>query len=914
MAAEVASLVFSVDSAQARKAAGDLDLLARKTGPAAAGAKKVASASSTAGRGISKFTKSIALAAGGLVSFVAIMATVRKSLSVALDFDAALGEASTLIEGTVEEMEFLQQAARDLAKEFGGTGTAQVEAFYQAISAGAGTVQESSELLDTANKLAIGGVTGLVTSVDVLTTATNAYAAAGLASSDAADILFIGVKTGKTTIDQLAGALGQVVPIASAMGVSFTEVVSATAALTTQGQSTRQAVTGLRQILANIVKPATQASEAAKQLGLDFSSTALRTKGLAGFLEDVIDKTGGSQDAMAKLFGSVEALNAVLAFAGGAGDSLNRILGEMEGRAGAATTAYEKMAAQLSERLKVQLALVSDLFLQLGTTILSVMVPAFEMITSNMELLSSVLFVLAATQLPRLVTMLATTAASYLTVTAATTAWTVAVGFLSRAFIFFGGPLALVTGAIALLILNWSDLVALFRKGFGIIESVSAATDRLVESAGNEITQIGLLNKAVKTSTALSLETAETKLKEAKTRLLNIQAIQVEQRLLALGSHEALIIRDQLITQELALAKAEQQRADGSKILDSSIKRIVEQIAAGNLLLDIITAPNATLVEAVAIATESVRILTDAIADQKEGWVLLGDAVIPVTEATKALALATDAQVEAQKKAEAARLAAIKQADDVIIGLRDEIILLGLTNEQQALYNALKQAGVGATSAQGIEIARLLTILRELSEEEERQKLITRDLSNSFKGFFQSIFDGSVKAKDALILLGVQLAEIIVKLLFAKQIAAAGGTGGGGGGLFGGLIGAIVPALVGAAITSFAAPTGFVPPVGAPLSAGAFAHGGSFTVGGRGGQDANLVSFKATRGENVTVTPPGQQSGGNTYFIDASGADPAAIARLEGALLQIAGPGKIERRAVSAVVAARRKDPRLFGV
>ncbi|MFZ5760943.1 MAG: tape measure protein [Thermodesulfobacteriota bacterium] len=41
-----------------------------------------------------------------------------------------------------------------------------------------------------------------------------------------------------------------------------------------------------------------------------------------------------------------------------------------------------------------------------------------------------------------------------------------------------------------------------------------------------------------------------------------------------------------------------------------------------------------------------------------------------------------------------------------------------------------------------------------------------------------------------------------------------------------------------------------------------FATGGSFTVGGSGGTDSQLVAFRATPGENVTVTTPGQQAGG----------------------------------------------------
>lgn len=55
-----------------------------------------------------------------------------------------------------------------------------------------------------------------------------------------------------------------------------------------------------------------------------------------------------------------------------------------------------------------------------------------------------------------------------------------------------------------------------------------------------------------------------------------------------------------------------------------------------------------------------------------------------------------------------------------------------------------------------------------------------------------------------------------------------------------------------------------------------FANGGSFEVGGDPGIDANLVAFRATRGERVTISKPGMGGGGvviaPTYNIDARGA------------------------------------------
>lgn len=63
----------------------------------------------------------------------------------------------------------------------------------------------------------------------------------------------------------------------------------------------------------------------------------------------------------------------------------------------------------------------------------------------------------------------------------------------------------------------------------------------------------------------------------------------------------------------------------------------------------------------------------------------------------------------------------------------------------------------------------------------------------------------------------------------------------------------------------------------------AFATGGRFTVGGAGGTDSQLVAFRATPGERVTVETPAQQRGGQAmvFNIDARGADLGVAQRIE---------------------------------
>lgn len=86
-----------------------------------------------------------------------------------------------------------------------------------------------------------------------------------------------------------------------------------------------------------------------------------------------------------------------------------------------------------------------------------------------------------------------------------------------------------------------------------------------------------------------------------------------------------------------------------------------------------------------------------------------------------------------------------------------------------------------------------------------------------------------------------------------------------------------------------------------------------FNLGGHAmGGPVNSPTWVGENGPEIfnpggagTIIPAdriGGSGGGNQYFIDATGADPAAIARLERSLLTLAGPGVVERRSVAATL------------
>jgi TP901 family phage tail tape measure protein len=450
---------MEVDSRQVRGASRDLkrftvitggaEKSADKMGLAAIGASKATGVLGTAARRVAVQVAALGVA---FVSFAAI----NQAKDAALGFAGAVSEVSTLIEGTPEQLAALESGARSLATTFGGTAQDQIKGYYQAISAGADGVRGATDLLNTANKLAIGGVTDVATGVDILTTAVNSYGSEILSPIQASDALFIGMKDGKTTVGELAHGLGNVIPIANALGISFDETVGAVSALTTQGIATSQAITGIRAAMIAVIGPSEQAKKLAKGLGLEFNAQALKAKGLQGFLGDVIAKTHGSAEAMRVLFSSTEATTSALALAGGGSAKFAAIMEDMKNKTGATATAFAKMAGGDLKRWEVAVAAGSDALLGLGKIALAVLLPAMEaaagvlnLVSDNAGVFGAVLVALAVTQIPAVIGALSVMVAGETAATIATGALSAALFVLRGAVSFLGGPIGIALGLLA---------------------------------------------------------------------------------------------------------------------------------------------------------------------------------------------------------------------------------------------------------------------------------------------------------------------------------------------------------------------------------------------------------------------------------------------------------------------------------
>lgn len=235
------------------------------------------------------------------------------AVKTAAEFETSFAKIQGLVGVSADEMAALEEAAARLGPEFGKSSTEAAEALFFITSAGLrGT--DAIEALESSLKASAIGLGETAVVADLVTSAVNAYGSATLGATKATDVLTAAVRYGKLEPADLAQSMGMVLPVASAMGVSFNDVGAAFAAMSRTGTDASMAATQLRQILATILNPTAEAREELDKYGLsaDGLRQQLRERGLLSVLQTLTGTLGLNDDAIARVFGNIRALSGVL--------------------------------------------------------------------------------------------------------------------------------------------------------------------------------------------------------------------------------------------------------------------------------------------------------------------------------------------------------------------------------------------------------------------------------------------------------------------------------------------------------------------------------------------------------------------------------------------------------------------------
>lgn len=299
--------------------------------------------------GVEKFGGSMGKLALGFTPVALGMGMAVKS---AAEFEQGIAMIGTIANQTELPQAKLENTTLALSMAYGTAPTDQVAAFYQAVSSGADTSAKALAIMDTSNRLATAGGAELMGTLNLMGTIMNTYGEQGLSAAEASDVLFQSTNYGIYTIEQLGASMGDVIPTAASLGVNFTDLNAAMATVTLRGATASEAATGLNMALVNVLKPTKSARDEAKKLGLQFDANALKSKGLVGFFNEVVKKTGGSEEAMTALFGSVQGFKVAMKLTANEGELYNETLAKMQNHSGATDSAFQKMSQTMNFQMK----------------------------------------------------------------------------------------------------------------------------------------------------------------------------------------------------------------------------------------------------------------------------------------------------------------------------------------------------------------------------------------------------------------------------------------------------------------------------------------------------------------------------------------------------------------------------------
>ena len=170
-------------------------------------------------------------------------------------------------------------------------------------------------VLGAAGKAATAGNVALSDSIEAVTRVMSSYHLGASSATNVTDTLFKITERGPVTFEDLANSIGKITPIAQAVKVPLTQVGAAIDTLAKQ-MGASKAMSGLMNIFTKMLHPAKDLQAVIERTGYSSGAALIQAKGLQGGLQAISKASGGSAEAVGKLFPGVRSVGAFLGLTG----------------------------------------------------------------------------------------------------------------------------------------------------------------------------------------------------------------------------------------------------------------------------------------------------------------------------------------------------------------------------------------------------------------------------------------------------------------------------------------------------------------------------------------------------------------------------------------------------------------------
>jgi TP901 family phage tail tape measure protein len=338
-------------------------------------------------------TNTRSLSRGLKLASTAILGVGVVATKMALDYNDAFTKIAAISNASAKDIAKWKDEVLALAGETAKSPKELADALFFLASAGL----KAKQIMPALEASAKGAAVGLGETADVaniVASTLNAYSKSGLKAKQVTDVLVAAVREGRAEPQEFATALGRILPIASAAGISFSDVAASLAGLSNIGLDVNEGVTAMRGLFQALISPTDSAATAMKSVGLSAQDLldSLQQDGLIAtvrMLDSAVKKNTGSQSeymgVLRDIVPNVRSLTGLLGLTTQEAEKVNSVFQRVRDSTGSLGDAMKTTAESPGFQLRQALTELGVVMIKLGDIIIPALVAVVGFIQDNWE-------------------------------------------------------------------------------------------------------------------------------------------------------------------------------------------------------------------------------------------------------------------------------------------------------------------------------------------------------------------------------------------------------------------------------------------------------------------------------------------------------------------------------------------------
>lgn len=285
------------------------------------------------------------------------------------DFEAAMSQVKAISGATTNDLQKLTDKAKEMGATTKFTAEESAEAFNYMAMAGWKTQDMLSGIEGILNLAAASGEE-LSTTSDIVTDALTAFGMKASESGHFADVLAVAASNANTTVSGMGETFKYAGAMAGTLKYSIEDVALATGLMANSGIKGTMAGTALNSIFTRLSTNTSGATDALKELGIEFFDSNGNARDLSDVLDELRAATAGYNDeqksALANTIAGMEAQKGLLAILNASEKDYNKLAEAVNNADGAAQEMSDTMLDNLQGSITMLQSAVDGVKISFG--------------------------------------------------------------------------------------------------------------------------------------------------------------------------------------------------------------------------------------------------------------------------------------------------------------------------------------------------------------------------------------------------------------------------------------------------------------------------------------------------------------------------------------------------------------------